>query len=269
MIFVSLAALAAAPTAARAQLKVSPPTIQLSAQAGGFKTYSTFGDITSDYQLLGNPDVLEHAEGSLLNVGSPLVPYLFSEADASGPFSGARAESSIIYQIQYSGPQNIGLPIIVHVGGLSTTVTRSGGGTGSVANSTAYMTISNNDASFNNTYAFSASYSAHATDQFGSPFDSGNNFLTDTPLITRANVDLLTITMDTITNASSSINFTGRANAQLDPLVYIDPSFPDASLYSIQISEGVANGDAPEPGTFFTFALALVGVSGRRRGSRV
>ena len=253
------------PKAVAAQLHVSPPTISISAQtSGGSKTSDTFGDLNSDYQQLGSPDTLQHAEASLLNLGAPIVPYLFADAEASGEFTGANASASVIYQIQLSGPLNIGIPIIVHVGALSTTVSRSGGGIGTVAGSNAYLTISNDDASFNNTFGFSANYTAHAVDQFGSPFDTSNNFVTDTHLTTRANADLLTITMDTITRVSSSYNASVKANAQLDPYIYIDPSFPDAALYSIQISPGIANTPVPEPATLLPVALGALALVRRR-----
>jgi hypothetical protein len=55
---------------------------------------------------------------------------------------------------------------------------------------------------------------------------------------------------------------TGSASAYLDPIFYIDPTFPDASEYSIVISPGIGNSPVsgvPEPSTW---AMMLLGVAG-------
>jgi hypothetical protein len=52
------------------------------------------------------------------------------------------------------------------------------------------------------------------------------------------------------------------ASASADPRIYVDPSFADASAYSIVLSDGVGNGNSmaavPEPGTL---ALMLAGLA--------
>lgn len=62
------------------------------------------------------------------------------------------------------------------------------------------------------------------------------------------------------------------ASSLVDPLIYIDPSFPDAAGYSIVLSSGVANAvpsAVPEPGTFLygvvAFSVLLLLVRSRRR----
>jgi hypothetical protein len=55
--------------------------------------------------------------------------------------------------------------------------------------------------------------------------------------------------------------------AYVDPYFYIDPSTPDASAYSITLSDGVGNGlqGVPEPGAW---ALMLTGVGVAGAGLR-
>ena len=60
------------------------------------------------------------------------------------------------------------------------------------------------------------------------------------------------------------------ASASADPFIFIDPSFPGASLYSIAVSPGVGNAEitaAPEPGTMGLLlgAAALLAAVRRRR----
>ena len=56
------------------------------------------------------------------------------------------------------------------------------------------------------------------------------------------------------------------ALAFADPYIFVDPSFPNANLYSIVVSPGVANQAtaAPEPGMFYLGGAALI-VLGRLR----
>jgi hypothetical protein len=55
------------------------------------------------------------------------------------------------------------------------------------------------------------------------------------------------------------------ARAFVDPYIYIDPAFPDASLYSIVVSEGVGNAPVPEPATLWLLGAALGAFSASRR----
>jgi hypothetical protein len=60
--------------------------------------------------------------------------------------------------------------------------------------------------------------------------------------------------------AGTGAQFDEFASAFVDPFIYIDPAFPDASLYSIVVSPGVGNGPlaaVPEPATLWLVAMAL------------
>ena len=60
------------------------------------------------------------------------------------------------------------------------------------------------------------------------------------------------------------------ASASADPHIFIDPAFPNASLYSIIVSPGVSNDEepaaaAPEPAMFPLTGIALAALSLRWR----
>jgi hypothetical protein len=161
------------------------------------------------------------------------------------------------------------VPIVIHVSGLSVGVSRAGGGVGSVASATSRMWITNDDAG-QNTQDFSVFYDDHILDQFGAPLNSSNNFVTDTKLLTRANTDRVAVTLDTYAVVISSYtNAVGKANAMIDPYITIDPSFPDAALYSIVMSTGVSNSPpVPEPSAPLMLTAGLLGLALRlRQGS--
>ena len=261
-----MAGVLAVPLVATAQQQVQPPFIQLTAQtAGGYPQSSTYADLNSNYQDLGPPSVLEHAEASLQNLG---VPFAFADAEASGAGS-ASADSTIQYWVQVTGPTNVVVPIIVHVSGVTASVTRAGGGVNSVASAESRMWVTNTDYSGFNTTGFSVAYDDLIVDQYGTPLVSTNNFVTDTYFNTRANVDIASATLDAHTTVWSALwpDFGGKANAALVPYFYIDPSFPDAALYSITVSPGVGNSPAPAPvpGTLLMVAAGVAGLVRRRR----
>jgi len=78
-------------------------------------------------------------------------------------------------------------------------------------------------------------------------------------------------------SAHAAGGFTGTvdesASAFIDPYIYVDPSFPNAALYSVIVSPGVTNalpGSAPEPATLPLLGCAIGTLSLlRRRYARV
>jgi hypothetical protein len=58
--------------------------------------------------------------------------------------------------------------------------------------------------------------------------------------------------------------FGGSAFASADPFIFVEPTDPNADLYSIRLSDGIANGVAPPPGVPepSTWAMLLLGFAG-------
>ena len=83
--------------------------------------------------------------------------------------------------------------------------------------------------------------------------------------------DFLNLTVEAFASGSSSQD--EFASALADPLIYIDPAFPNASLYSIVVSPGVGNAPlapVPEPATLSLLGTALCAIGLlRRRHSRM
>jgi PEP-CTERM motif len=73
--------------------------------------------------------------------------------------------------------------------------------------------------------------------------------------------------------AAVSADQGGQAFASVDPAIFVDPNFIDASLYSIELSPGVGNGvpgttaAVPEPATWAMLLLGFAGIgfAGYRR----
>jgi hypothetical protein len=71
--------------------------------------------------------------------------------------------------------------------------------------------------------------------------------------------------------AGSGAQFDEFGSAFVDPFIYIDPAFPDASLYSVIVSPGVGNGapapgQVPEPATLCLVGMGIGVLRLRRRG---
>jgi hypothetical protein len=69
--------------------------------------------------------------------------------------------------------------------------------------------------------------------------------------------------------AGTGAQFDEFASAFADPFIYIDPAFPNASLYSVIVSPGVGNvapGQAPEPATLWFVGMAIGALRLLRRG---
>jgi PEP-CTERM motif len=67
--------------------------------------------------------------------------------------------------------------------------------------------------------------------------------------------------------------FGGSAFASADPRIFVEPTDPNADLYSIRVSDGIANAVAPptgvpEPSTWAMLLLGLAGLGTAARGNR-
>jgi PEP-CTERM motif-containing protein len=68
--------------------------------------------------------------------------------------------------------------------------------------------------------------------------------------------------------AAVSANQRGQAFASIDPAIFVDPTFVDASLYSVELSPGVGNGlpgttpAVPEPAAWSMLLIGFAGLAG-------
>ena len=68
--------------------------------------------------------------------------------------------------------------------------------------------------------------------------------------------------------AAVSANQRGQAFASIDPAIFVDPTFVDASLYSVELSPGVGNGlpgtasPVPEPAAWSMLLIGFAGLAG-------
>ena len=68
-------------------------------------------------------------------------------------------------------------------------------------------------------------------------------------------------------NAGAAAGFpSGSATASVDPYIEIDPSFANASQYSLEFSDGVEN--TPEPSSFWLTPAACCALAALRRAQR-
>jgi hypothetical protein len=74
-------------------------------------------------------------------------------------------------------------------------------------------------------------------------------------------------TMELFTQASNTFLLGGTADASADPFIFVDPSFPGASTYSVLVSDGVGNGltAVPEPAGFVLLGIGLAVLACSRR----
>lgn len=78
--------------------------------------------------------------------------------------------------------------------------------------------------------------------------------------------DFVNLTVEAVAQAGFGTT-DEAASAFADPIIIVDPSFPNASLYSVIVSPGVDNGAAaaPEPATLASVVMAIGGLVLLRR----
>jgi hypothetical protein len=188
-----------------------------------------------------------HGQGSISL--SPFIDISVSEKNAAGS-GGFSVLSNLKYSFEVIGG-HVGdiVPLLIETS-ISTSATNATG-----AGSTAQIGVVTSQGSVGGT--FCASVLCSAAD-FSGAF-----------AINAASGSIGTIGL----NANVGGGFgpiDSSAAASVDPLIFVDPSFADADLYSIVLSEGVANAlpgasAVPEPSTWAMMVLGLAGFAGLRR----
>lgn len=82
----------------------------------------------------------------------------------------------------------------------------------------------------------------------------------------RSGSGLDSVTLYVMVQAPATRSSNESARAFADPYIFVDPTFPNASLYSIVVSPGVGNVPVPEPTTLclIGWALGALGFARRR-----
>jgi hypothetical protein len=169
-----------------------------------------------------------------------LDPYLYASAAAYSGL-GAEASADYTYYFEVEGPSG-SVPMLVSAAGQSQTT------------ATAYYSDATFDVQNGGVYAVNESADATATTPASFSF--------------KQSVDITANTVQEVDcSAGVSIGFNGVASAYLDPQISIDPTFPNASEYSLVFSP---NFPVPEPSVtgLFILGLSLAGLSAVRLNFR-
>jgi hypothetical protein len=190
-------------------------------------------------------------------------PTMYANAySGSGP-GGALAQSILAYQFVVVGPDSGPVPIIVR-GSATSSVTGEyidyGYHDNQTATASAGLRVSNLSGLTDGYELACASDVAGECGSFPSTF-SGDLDVSIAPGTT----EFVSLVVNVFATYAAS------ASAELDPIIFVDPTFADASEYSIQVSSGIGNlapEAVPEPTAWALMILGLGLAGGGLRASR-
>jgi hypothetical protein len=174
-----------------------------------------------------------------------LLPLVFAEGAGGG--SGTTSSSAVLsYQFEIDGP-SVGVTIPIDIDGSALFNSDNGTAAGGVL-----YGLFNSSKTW--LYLFNCT---HSTTGNNCPDQPGFFHL---PTVALSGV-AITIQLEVAGSTSSGTYF-----SQIDPTITIDPSFPDASLYSISFSSGIGapSDTVPEPSTFLLIGAVMLLCLGRK-----
>ena len=234
---VSLVSTAALCAAAAAASTVSDPTYFGQVRSDGAGT--TFHVLTSDS--------LTYASFSMS--GAPAASVTADASGGTNNHSGS-ASAAITYFMEYSGPSNVTIPLLMTVAGEVDTT----GGAGNLTYAAARIEFDSNQL----WEPFCRADFGCSKETIGQTFSFNIQSNQEYQVLISAGANV------------STGNTDGTAHAFADPQFSIDPSFANAGDYSLVLSSGIGNAltAAPEPATITAAGLALAALIARRRAVR-
>jgi hypothetical protein len=234
--------------------------IACSASQGSTLVWPLFPQYNAQYQAANIEDspipINESGPGwRLTQVISPNP--IVSTTSSMG--AGGTLDSGIYYYIALIGPPGANVPVTI-----SGTLTATG--SGDAFNSNAVVAFYNYDGSALKSISWNCYI---GSTQCGASGYSYTLSLSSSPSLSDLSAtSIFAMKIEVSSGAdSSSYSF-----AESDPSIFVPPSFPDASEYSLVLSPGIGNPGAPVPESL-TWAMVLVGFAGiglagfRRRGA--
>ena len=204
------------------------PPYQIDVRAGSLNTVSP-GVIVTDCLATGVCDAT-----------AELLPLVFAEGAGGG--SGTTSSSALLsYQFEIDGPSvDVRIPIDIDGSALFSS------DNGTAAGGVLYGLFNSHSPTW--LYLFNCT---HSTTGNNCPDQPGFFHL---PTVALSGV-AITIQLEVAGSTSSGTYF-----SQIDPTITIDPSFPDASLYSISFSSGIGapSDTVPEPSTFLLIGAVML-----------
>jgi hypothetical protein len=252
------ASLFAAPLAASANTVITLPNATWS----GFINVPSFPPKTLTTTPVTGPGLVQGGLGnSYAGVSSAPIPSPKIHARVGGvdlaEISGGQAHLNIEYFMEIVGPGN-GLAPLNVVGGGGVSSFNGGVGSASLDLRTPGHEYSAGVTSTNGQLTF-----ADATNGLNLNLPDGSSFSINGtgmfPINTVIQVDMLAIADSDFELGPST------GEALIDPVYRVDPSFPNASQYSIVLSPGIGNSAVPEPAAWATMLLGLAALGAALR----
>lgn len=229
---------------------IPPPVFEITSTGG--PTLSQPGTSSGTACNGGPQGGCESSSAELIYSAGLLSGYAYGTASGGKATPGAGAQSYGAFFFEVVGPSGVEVPLIFSA---------SGATTASGPDTTSSVTAETSGVNF---YACSASGSAGGCGGEPASFSGSQFFL----LPSNSLSDVIVI------DSGEAGSGTGSFSAVSDPMITIDPTFADASKFTLEFSAapgdtggGGGSSPVPEPSTFTLLGTGLLALSGTMRRS--